>query len=150
VDVPNAASLSADMLAAAISERLNGRLAQIEERARQTLRDAVRSTACCLEPVCNRRTRDVVANFARLPTDLENRILAAYSTLPLSERQEFDFDRLVLGLAADQAITELAEGASVLTRLRGFGCFDAACAFPIKRLAGKVFTTGGAWGRCWW
>jgi len=114
VNVPNAASLSTDMLAAAISERLNGRLAQIEERARQTLRDAVRSTACCLEPVRNRRTHDVVAHFARLPAELENRILAAYSTLPLNERQEFDFDRLVLGLAADQAITELAEGASVL------------------------------------
>jgi PAS domain S-box-containing protein len=114
VDVPNAARLTTDTLAAAINERLNARLAQIEERARQTLRDALRSTTCRLEPVRSRHTRDVVAHFARLPAELENRILAAYSTLPLNERQEFDFDRLVLGVAADQAITELAEGGSVL------------------------------------
>jgi PAS domain S-box-containing protein len=113
VDVPNAARLTTDTLAAAINERLNARLAQIEERARQTLRDALRSTTCRLEPVRSRHTRDVVAHFARLPAELENRILAAYSTLPLNERQEFDFDRLVLGVAADQAITELAEGGSV-------------------------------------
>jgi hypothetical protein len=31
--------------------------------------------------------------------------------------------------------------AFALTRLRGFGRFDAACVFPISSLAGKVFTT---------
>lgn len=43
----------------------------------------------------------------------------------------------------------ICEGVT-LARLRGFGRFDAACVFPINSLAGKVFTTGGAWGRCWW
>lgn len=45
---------------------------------------------------------------------MENRILAAYSALPLNERQEFDFDRLVLGVAAERVITEIAKGGSLL------------------------------------
>src|SRR6185437_7867561 len=49
-----------------------------------------------------------------LPNDLERRFLAAYSTLPANERQNFDFDRLVLGIAADQAIAEIGSGASHL------------------------------------
>ena len=47
-------------------------------------------------------------------SELEQRLLAAYATLPISERQDFDFDRLVLGVAAEQAITEIAEGGSLL------------------------------------
>ena len=114
VDVPNAAGQTADMLAAAIGERLNNRLAQIEAKARETLRQAVHITACRLEPVRSRRSREIVAHFARLPHELEQRILAAYSTLPMNERQGFDFDRLVLGVAAEQAITEIATGGSHL------------------------------------
>jgi len=45
-----------------------------------------------------------VAEFAGLPHDLEQRILAAYSALPMSERQTFDYDRLVLGVAAGSAL----------------------------------------------
>jgi PAS domain S-box-containing protein len=114
VDVPNVPGRTVDMLAATISERLNSRLAQIEERARDTLRQAIQTTRCRLEPVRNPRTRKVVASFARLPSDLENRVLAAYSALPMSERQDFDFDRLVLGIAVEQAITEIAKGGSLL------------------------------------
>ena len=114
VDVPNVPGRSVDMLATAISERLNSRLAEIETRARETLREAAQITSCRLEPVRSVRTRAVVANFARLPSERENRILAAYSTLPMSERQDFDFDRLVLGVAAEQAINEIAEGGSQL------------------------------------
>jgi hypothetical protein len=55
-----------------------------------------------------------VAHFAQLPLNLEQRLLAAYSTLPMNERQDFDFDRLVLGVAAERAITEIAEGGSLL------------------------------------
>jgi PAS domain S-box-containing protein len=114
VDVPNVPGRSVDMLATAINERLNSRLAGIEARARETLRQAVQITSCRLEPVRSVRTRAVVANFARLPSERENRILAAYSTLPMNERQDFDFDRLVLGVAAEQAINEIAEGGSQL------------------------------------
>ena len=114
VDVPNVPGRSVDMLATAINERLNSRLAEIETRARETLRQAAQITSCRLEPVRSVRTRAVVANFARLPSERENRILAAYSTLPMSERQDFDFDRLVLGVAAEQAINEIAEGGSQL------------------------------------
>ena len=35
-----------------------------------------------------------------------------------------------------------------LSRLRGFGRFDAARRFPINGLAEKVFTTGGDWVQC--
>jgi PAS domain S-box-containing protein len=114
VDVPHMPGRPADMLATVIGERLNSRLAEIEARARETLRQAVRATSCRLEPVRSRRTREVVAHFARLPLEQEQRILAAYSTLPMSERQDFDFDRLVLGMAAGQAITEIAAGGSLL------------------------------------
>jgi hypothetical protein len=64
--------------------------------------------------VRSRRSHDVVAQFAKLPRIQEQRILAAYSTLPAKERQGFDFDRVVLGVAADQAITEIADGGSLL------------------------------------
>jgi hypothetical protein len=102
------------MLASIIGERLNGRLAQIEADARETLRHAVNTTTCRLEAVRSRRTKEIVAQFAKLPAELEQRILAAYSALPMNERQNFDFDRLVLGVAAEQAITEIAVGGTML------------------------------------
>jgi EAL domain-containing protein (putative c-di-GMP-specific phosphodiesterase class I) len=114
VDLPHVPNRSPDMLATAISERLNARLAQIETQARETLRQAVQTTHCRLEPVRSRRTGEVVAHFARLPQNQERRILAAYSALAMNERQGFDFDRLVLGVAAERAITEIAEGGSLL------------------------------------
>ena len=67
-----------------------------------------------MEPVRDRRTHGIVAHFARLPLEQEQRILAAYSTLPMNERQNFDFDRLVLGVAANQAISDIAEGGGLL------------------------------------
>ncbi|MEJ0015338.1 MAG: PAS domain-containing protein [Acetobacteraceae bacterium] len=114
VDVPDIPGRSADMLAEVIGERLATRLAEIEARARETLREAIGATLCRLEPVRSRRTREVVAHFARMPPPLERRVLAAYSSLPLNERQGFDFDRLVLGLAAAQAITDIADGGALL------------------------------------
>ena len=114
VDVPQVPGRSADMLATVIGERLNSRLAQIEAHARDTLRLAVHSMSCRLEPVRDRRTHGTVAHFARLPLEQEQRILAAYSTLPMNERQNFDFDRLVLGVAANQVISEIAKGGGML------------------------------------
>jgi PAS domain S-box-containing protein len=115
VEVPHVPDRTDDMLAAAINERLHSRLAQIEEQARKTLAEAVQIATCRLEPVYNRRTQEVAAHFAGLPSELENRLLAAYSALPTNERQDFDFDRLVLGVAAEQALSEIARGGSHLT-----------------------------------
>jgi PAS domain S-box-containing protein len=115
VHVSDVPGQSADMLAAAIGERLNRRLAEIEARARETLRLAVRTATCQHEPVRSLRTREVVAHCVRLPWQQEQSVLAAYSSLSMQERQSFDFDRLVLGLAAEHAITNIAEGAAPLT-----------------------------------
>ncbi len=114
VEVPHGAGRTADMLVAAIGERLNSRLAEIVARARETLDQAVKSARCRLEPVRSRSSRRIVAHFARLPLQQEQQVLAAYSTLPMNERQAFDFDCLVLGVAADQAISEIAEGSGLL------------------------------------
>src|SRR5262249_16702368 len=70
------------------------------------------------EPVRTARTRDQVANFARLPLAMEQRLFAAYSALPPQERQDFDFDRLVLGVAAEQAVSEVGQGSLLLTLVR--------------------------------
>lgn len=118
VDVPNVPGRSADMLATVIAERLNGRLVQIEAQARETLRQAVYTTSCRLELVRNPRTREIVAHVARLPAELEQRILAAYSAVPMDERAGFDFDRLVLGVAAEQALSEIATGGSLLIMVK--------------------------------
>ncbi len=115
VDVPDVpGGRSADMLASIIDQRLNSRLAAIETQARETLRQAAYTTTSRLEPVRSRRTREIFAQFAKLPPAMEQHILAAYSALPMNERKGFDFDRLVLGLAAEQAITEIAAGGSSL------------------------------------
>ncbi len=115
VSVPDVPGQSTDALAAIIGERLNAQLAQIEAKARQTLKAALHTTACRIEPVRNRRTRQIAAQYAKLPRDLEWRIHAAYSALSMKERQNFDFDRLVLGIAAQQAVAQIAAGASLLT-----------------------------------
>jgi PAS domain S-box-containing protein len=114
VEVPHVPGQSPDMLATVIAERLNSRLAQIEAKARETLRQAVNTATCQLEAVRSRRSRDIIAYVARLPRQQEESILAAYSSLPMQDRQEFDFDRLVLGVAADAIVTELARGESQL------------------------------------
>jgi PAS domain S-box-containing protein len=115
VSVPDVPGQSADALAAIIGERLNAQLAQIEVKARQTLDAALHTTACRIEPVRNSRTRKIVAQYAKLPRDLEGRLHAAYSALSMKERQNFDFDRLVLGIAAQQAVAQIATGAPLLT-----------------------------------
>jgi hypothetical protein len=72
------------------------------------------TSTCRLEAVRSRRTKEIVAQVVSLQIDLEQRILAAFSALPANERADFDFDRLVLGVAATHAITEIAAGGSML------------------------------------
>lgn len=113
VALPSVQGQSQDTLASIIGERLNSRLALIEAQARETLSHAAYTTACRVGAVRSRRSRGIVAQFASLPAELEQRIMSAYSALPMNERHSFDFDRLVLGIAAEQAITEIAAGGSL-------------------------------------
>lgn len=110
VDVPDQPGRSPDALAAAISERLNARLGQIEGQARETLRAAVSTARCELAAVRNRRLNEIVGQLATLPRELEHAIQCALAALPPRECQAFDFDRLVLGAAAEQVVAGLASG----------------------------------------
>jgi len=110
VDLPDTPGQSPDMLAAAIGERLNARLAEIETRARETLRHAVHTATCEISAVRSRHMSEIVGYFATLPHDLEREVQCALAALPAREGQAFDFDRLVLGVAAEQAVSDLAAG----------------------------------------
>jgi PAS domain S-box-containing protein len=114
IEVPDVPGQSIDALAAIIDERINTRLAEIEAKARDTLKAALLSRSFRLEQIRSRRTHDVVAQFVKLQVDQENRILAAYSALSMADRQNFDLDRLLLGHAADQALAQIASGGTRL------------------------------------
>ena len=113
VELPSQPGLPPDMLAAAIGERLKARLTDIEGQARETLRQAIRTATCELAPVYNRQMREIVAHFATLPRALEHAVDSALVALPAKESQEFDYDRLVLGVAAAQMIDKLAVGSTL-------------------------------------
>lgn len=114
IEVPDIPGQSTDALAAILDERVNTRLAQIEAKARDTLKAALLSRTYRLEQVRSRRTRDVVAEFVKLAPDQENRVTAAYSALAMADRQNFDLDRLMLGHAADEAVAQIGSGGSRL------------------------------------
>jgi GGDEF domain-containing protein len=113
VELPDQAARSPDGLVNAISERLNARLAEIETRARQTLRQAMHGATCELAAVLSRHQRGVVCHFGSLPRMLERGIQCALTALPVRESQAFDFDRLVLGAAAEQIVAQLATGSTL-------------------------------------
>jgi hypothetical protein len=110
VELPDQPARSPDGLVTAISERLNARLAEIETRARQTLRQALQDVTCELAVVRSRHQRGVVCHFGSLPRVLERGIQCALTALPVRESQAFDFDRLVLRAAAEQIVGQLAAG----------------------------------------
>jgi PAS domain S-box-containing protein len=113
VELPDQPGRSPDGFVLAISERLNARLAEIESRARQTLHQALQGAACELAPVRSRHQRGVVCHFGSLPRLLERGIQCALTALPVRESQAFDFDRLVLGAAAEQIVGQLAAGSTL-------------------------------------
>jgi len=113
VELPDQAGRSPDGLVVALSERLNARLAEIEVRARQTLRQALQGATCELAAVRSRHQRGVVCHFGSLPSVLERGIQCALTALPVRESQAFDFDRLVLGAAAEQIVGQLAAGTAL-------------------------------------
>ena len=114
IEVADVPGQSTDALAAIIDERINTRLAEIEAKARDTLKTALLSRTFRLEQVRSRRTHDVVAQFVKLQVEQENRIVAAYSALSMADRQNFDLDRLMLGHAADQALAQISSGGARL------------------------------------
>jgi PAS domain S-box-containing protein len=115
VEVPDIPGQSVDELAAIIGQRLNARLAQIEAKARDTLKQVLLSKPCRIEQVRSRRTHDVVAQFVKLQPTAEPSVLGAFSALSMADRQHFDLDLLMLGFAADQLIAQLGAGSSRLT-----------------------------------
>ena len=114
IEVPDIPGQSTDALVAIIDERINTRLAQIEAKARETLKAAFLGRTFRSEQVRSRRTHDVVAEFVKLRTDHENHVFAAYSAWSVADRQNFDLDRMMLGHAADQTILQLGSGGSRL------------------------------------
>jgi hypothetical protein len=148
IDVPDVPGQSTDALAAIIDDRISTRLAQIETDARDTLKAALLSKTFRLEQVRSRRTHDVAAQFVKLQLEQENRIIAAYSALSMADRQNFDFDRLLLGHAADQALTQMGTGGSRLIMVnldfevfldrRRIDRYIAACAALDPRLRARL------------
>lgn len=92
-----------------LEERLGARRAEIEGRARETLRAAMLDMRCEFD-VVRQRDAKPVAHYARLPAAAERRIVAAAGTLPTEELGEFDVDALRLQLAMERAAEVSAEG----------------------------------------
>ena len=110
IEVADVPGETPDALGDLIGERLNVRLAEIEERARVTLAAAVHGASCKLSAVHAVSLDNTVAHFATLPRRLEHQIQCALAALPFREAQEFDFDRLVLATAAHQEVVRIAGG----------------------------------------
>lgn len=107
-----------------LEERLGARRAEIEARARDTLRHAMRDTRCVLEMVSQRDGRQV-AHYARLPLAAERRIVAAAGALPLDELGDFDVDALRLQLAMERAAEASIEGVGLPLLVEvSFSVFD--------------------------
>ena len=97
---------------AALLAGLDSQLQQIEKDARQTLDAVLLDARCELETIHSRNAGEMVATWVCLPEALERKLLCAFAILPRGETEAFDLDGLLLGLAAKQAITGLARGAS--------------------------------------
>lgn len=110
VELPDDQNRSQDTFTRLLSERLNTQLATIEANARKTLREAVTTATCELEPIWGRRGNEPVAYYGQLAPETDQRVQAAYCALHPTERAGFDYDRLVLGVVADQAAVQLASG----------------------------------------
>ena len=108
VELPDDPSRPPEALNALLGRRLDARLAEIEAKARATLHAVLETLSCDLEPIRDRQKP--FAQYAQLPPELERRIHTAFCSLPVRERQAFDFDRLVLGVAAEQAVSDIAAG----------------------------------------
>ncbi len=112
VQVPDIPNQPISAFAELIEERLQTRLTQIEGEARTRLKASVEEATCELEAVCGRDPDDVVAQFAQLPASVERSICSALAALPQQESRDFDVDRMLLGLATEQAVRGLLDGSN--------------------------------------
>jgi PAS domain S-box-containing protein len=144
---------SAESLQILLMDRLNKQIERIEEAARQTLRDALICATCDLTPVVGRSTGQLVATEVCIPGKLEQRVTAAMAALPRNECKEFDRDGLLLGLAAQQAVTTLAQGDTmpllvslsfdIFAARAATERFFAVCARMDPRVAGRLILVLG-------
>ena len=68
------------------------------------------NAACDLEPVFGRNAAEHAASQVSIPYKLERQLTCALAALPRRESRAFDLDGLLIGLAAQQVITSMAQG----------------------------------------
>jgi hypothetical protein len=104
---------SASKLHSALLDGMDKQLVRIEEEARQTLREGWASSVSELHPISGRDRSLTVANQVCLPGEVEQRLMIALSVLSRKDSQAFDLDALLLGLAAQQAVSTIGRGISL-------------------------------------
>ena len=105
---------AAASLHALLLDGLDAQLERLEREARHTLRTALSGAVCEPRRISGHHTGETVAMQVKLPGDLERGVAAALAALPAEESKTFDLDGLLLGLAAQHAITGLARGDTTL------------------------------------
>jgi len=101
---------SPESLRTVLLDGLDQQLQRIEQEARQTMQSALVGATCELERIATRNPERTVATLVRLSDELERKIACALSVLPHQETVAFDLDGLLLGLAAQQAISAMEHG----------------------------------------
>jgi PAS domain S-box-containing protein len=139
--------MSGAMLNATLLDGLDQQLERIEQEARQTLRTALGNAACDLDLIYGRNPGRI-ATQVLVPYQLERQLESALSALPQSEAEGFDPDAMLLGLAAQHAVTSMAHGdvTPVLVRLNfeifasrtTTDRFFAMCAKIDRRVSGRL------------
>jgi PAS domain S-box-containing protein len=102
-------------LHAVLLDGLDKQMERVEQEARQTLRNALAGAACVPRLIFGRNPGDTVAAEVCLADGLERGLMTALSALPATESKAFDQDGLLLGLAAQHAITAMSRGVSTPT-----------------------------------
>jgi hypothetical protein len=98
-------------LNATLSSGLDKQLERLERDARKTLHEALESPASDLAAIFGRTSTQSIASQVHISDDkMERRLQGALAALPQSEADAFDLDGLRIGLAAQQAITSMAQG----------------------------------------
>jgi hypothetical protein len=127
---------------------LDKQLERLEQDARKTLLEALAVAVCDVHPVYGRNPGQVVASKIHIPYKLERQLVSAQSVLPPQESKAFDPDGLLLGLAAQYAVTSLGRGdtMSLLVKIN-FDIFAtrattdrflATCGKIDRRLTGRL------------
>lgn len=89
---------------------LDKQLERLEQEARQTLAGALAAAACHLAPISGRNPSQVVGWQILIPAKLERQLVSALAALPQKESKVFDQNGLLIGFAAQHAVTKLAQG----------------------------------------